>query len=165
LSSNLTVKQGIYDPSKRFAVTNIQNDKFGLKNEDFTFYWGKSPITIKSGQTIELPHHLAVKATIELTDKIMYEEVHAEEIEGRKTNKDYRSPKGLSVGIPNARDPIEKKIMRELALDEENPQVQVMRAQIKEELLRDLKAENATGSPALPASSVADFEGVNLPTK
>lgn len=138
MSSYLSVKDGIYDPSKRFGFKNITK-------EDFTFTWGNQPIKVKAGQEIELPHHLAVLATGKLVDKIMNDSVREEEVKMRTKNKDpmWRSPRGLSTGIPEARKPFETQILRELKIDDENPQMAVIRAQIREELLSDLNAEKA----------------------
>jgi len=51
------------------------------------------------------------------------------------------------LGVPAARKVWEDKICRVLEVDEESPQVQVMRSQIREELMKDLKAEPSQGSP------------------
>jgi len=157
MSSYLTVKEGIYDPLKRFAFTNITD-------EVFTFKWGGQPISVKPQETIELPHHLAVLATTNLVDKIMLDEARKDEEETRKKNKDpyWRSPKGISVGVPEARKPYEQKILRELKPDEESPQIQVMRAQIREELERDLKQEN---SPKVQRMSVSKEEFAEIKSK
>lgn len=138
MSSYLTVKNGIYDPSKRFAFTNVTD-------KDFVFSWGGNPITVKPKDTVEMPHHLAVLATTKLVDQIMLGEARQDELTMRKENKDpyWRSPKGISVGVPEARKPYEDKILRELQPDEENPQFAIQRARMKEELLRDLSAEKA----------------------
>lgn len=138
MSSYLTVKNGIYDPSKRFAFTNISST-------DFTFSWGGKPITVKTGDVVEMPHHLAVLATGKLVDQIMMGIAREDEIKMRLENKDpyWRSPKGISVGIPEARKPYEDKVLRELAPDEENPQTAMMRASMREQLMHDLSAEKA----------------------
>lgn len=155
MSSNLTVKEGIYDPTKRFAFTNISD-------ETFTFKWGGNPITVKPKETIELPHHLAVLATGKLVDHIMGSEARADELKMRAENKDpyWRSPKGIAMGVPEARRPYEEKILRELGPGEESPALQVMRAQIKEELQRDLSQEKAK-----PISSIKVGESEFAPIK
>lgn len=161
MSSNLTLRNGIYDPSKRFAFTNITD-------EDFIFKWADNPIKVKAGETVELPHHLAVKATIQLTDQIMIKEVHEEELKVRAETKNptYRSPRAISLGVPAAREPYESKILKELASrSDTDSQFQVIRAQKAEEILRDLKRENSAVPPTLPATSLDDFAAVNLPTK
>ena len=138
---------GVYDPSRRFAFTNITE-------EPFTSHWDSRPITVPKGATVELPHHLAVKMTTELVDKIMMDEAKLDEVQ--KNEPFYRSPKGMSVGVPAARKPWEDKILRELALDEESPAVQVMRTQIREELMRDMSQKPASG-PVVPPASMNEF--------
>lgn len=164
MSSDIWVKQGIYDPTKRFSFKNITS-------EPFTFTWGKSPITVKPNETIELPHHLAVLATTQLVDQIMSQEIKEEEdkmkIETR--NPYYRSQRGLSVGIPSARKPYEDKICKELTRTESKiteSQLGVIRTELTETLTRDLKAENSpviTKISEVGMSTPAAFEGINLP--
>jgi hypothetical protein len=163
MSSNFDVKQGIYDPTKRFAFTNITT-------EPFTFTWGKTPITVKAGETIELPHHLAVLATKQLVDLVMMKEVKEEEDKVKLETKNpyFRSQHGSSLGIPAAREVWEKKIVKELTPSESKiseSQMGVIRSELKDTLTRDLKAEN---SPTI--SKVSDvgmtkqaFEDINLP--
>lgn len=142
MSSNIEVKNGIYDATKRFAFTNI-------RDTDFTFKWDGKPITVKAGQTIELPHHLAVLATLQLTDEIM--------IKGfKESNPDplKPAPNGTALGVPAARAYYEEKILRELEVDEESPQVTIMRMQIKEELEKDLAKQKGK-----PVERVAVGEG------
>lgn len=144
MSSYLTKRDGIYDPSKRYGFKNITKEEGGI-GEDFTFVWNGTPFKVKVGQEVELPEHLALHATKYLVDKIMIDSVRDEEIKMRAKLKEpfWRSARGLSVGIPEARKPLETKILRELKIDDENPQMAVIRAQIKEELLNDLNAEKS----------------------
>lgn len=163
MSSNLTIRQGIYDPTKRFAFKNITE-------EPFTFTWNSDPITVKAGQEVELPHHMAILATGKIVDKIMMDIARDDEQKQRKINKDplWRSPKGIAVGVPEARRVWEEQVLRELKVDDENPQVAVMRAQMREELLKDLKGEKSTTPPTLPVSAkdmMKEFEGANVKPK
>jgi hypothetical protein len=130
---------GIYNPTLRFAFTNITE-------EPFTSAWDKAPIVIPAGETVELPHHLAVKLTTEMVDSIMIGQAKVNEVEYYKKNPGtpinmYRAP--ASLGVPAARKVWEDQILRQLDIDEESPQVQVMRAQIKAELMADLTKETA----------------------
>ena len=136
MSSFLDPKEGMYNPLKRFAFTNITT-------EPFTFTWDKIPMTVKPSDTIELPHHLALHATKHLVDKIMIEGIKIEEDVMKKEKNDpyFRHPKGTSLGVPGARKVYEDKILRELAVDEESPQIAIMRMKIKEELMADMKSE------------------------
>ncbi len=145
--SNLVGKsQGLYDPTKRYAFTNILS-------EDFVSAWGGAPIVVKAGQTIELQQYLANKLTDEMVDKIMIGNAKLDEVEYYKKNPNtapnmYRA--ASSLGVPAARKVWEDKIVRELAVDEESPQIQVMRAELKAELEASLQAQPTKGSPVIP---------------
>lgn len=157
MSSFLDKKSGIYDPSKRYGFKNITD-------KPFTFSWGGHPITVKAGEEIEVPEHYALLATKKIVDQIMMEEVAEEEKKMRADLRDpfWRSPKGIAIGIPAARKVYEDKVIRELALDEENPQIQVMRAQIKEQILGDI---NNAQKPKAPVETVvANFVQSGKPT-
>lgn len=144
--------QGLYDPTKRYAFTNITA-------EDFVSAWGGAPITIKAGQSVELTQHLANKLTDELVDKIMIGNVKLDEVEYYKKNPNtepnrYRA--ASSLGVPAARKVWEDKIVRELAIDEESPQVQIMRAELRAELEAELKKE-PTAAPVHVPTSLSEF--------
>lgn len=161
MSSNLWVKQGIYDPTRRFAFTNIDV-------VPFTFSWAKTPITVKVGETVELPHHLAVLATTQLVDKIMLDEINAKTEKLRAINPMYIAPNQAgSLGVPAAREPYETKILKELPKrDDGDAQLNIIRSQFKEEMSRDLKAENSphiTKASEIGVTNINEFEGINLP--
>lgn len=148
MSSLLEKNQGLFDPSKRFAFTNITT-------EDFSSAWGGAPIVVKPGQTIELSHHLAVKLTDELVDKIMIGNAKLDEVAYYKKNPNtapnmYRAPS--SLGVPAARKVWEDQIVRELAIDEESPQIQVMRAELKAELEAQLAAQPSKTGVVVPTN-------------
>lgn len=147
--------EGLYNPLLRFAFTNISESPF-------TIMWDNKVVTtLKGGETVELPHYLAVVATKALVDSIMIGNAKMDEIAYYKANPNtqpnmYRA--ASSLGVPAARKVWEDKICRVLEVDEESPQVQVMRSQIREELMKDLKAEPSQGSPLENApTSVQDF--------
>lgn len=142
---------GLFNPALRFAFTNVTD-------ADFTSLWDGRPITVKPGQTVELPHHLAVKMTGELVDSIMMGESKAEEdVQRTKLNDPYwRSPKGMSLGVPAARKPYEDRILRQLDADEESPELQVLRMQIRSELEADLARQPGVPDQA-PPSGIAEF--------
>lgn len=128
---------GIYNAMLRYSFTNISE-------EPFTSHWDSQPITVKPNQTIELPQHLAIKFTNELIDKIMISDVKIVESEYYKNNPNalpntYRAQS--SLGVPAVREEWADKIMKELELDEESPQLQAMRIQIRAELQDDLNKE------------------------
>lgn len=153
LQDLLYIRQGIYNPMLKFAFTNITE-------EEFVSAWGGEPIKIPAGLTVELPHHLAAKLTKELVDKIMIGNAKLNEIEFYKNNPNvqmntYRA--ASSLGVPAARKVWEDKIVHLMAPDEESPQTQLMRIKIKEELMRDLKAEPSSGSPLDNAPKLSEF--------
>lgn len=139
--------EGLYNPALRFAFTNITETPFESK-------WNSSPIIVPAGVTIELEHHLAVKLTKELVDKIIMGEAKLDEV--TKNKEGYRSPIGMSLGVPAARRIWEDKICRQLAVDEESPEIQIMRAKIKEELLADLSTETSR-EPVPTPSNLSEF--------
>lgn len=152
---------GVYNPLLRFAFTNITE-------EDFTSAWDGNPVTVKPGETVEVPEYLAVKFTGELVDKIMLEDVRLNEVEYYKKNRNampntYRAPN--SVGVPAARKVWEDQIVKQLQVDEESSQVQVYRAQLKAELTADLQAEPSTAPIPIPTSieEFADLDKSNQP--
>lgn len=151
MQSFLDVQNGLYNPSLRFAFTNITT-------EDFVSYFNGSPITVKPGQTIELNHYMAVKLTKELVDKIMIGNAKMDEV--AKNQPYYRSPMGGSLGIPAARKVFEDQILRQLKVDEESPEIQVLRAQIKAELQADMSAEKSNEPVKAPAS-LEEFSELN----
>lgn len=136
--------QSVFNPALRFAFTNITE-------EVFTSHWNKEPIVVQPHQTVELPHHLAVKLTRELVDNIMIGDAKLDEL--TKNQPYYRSPKGASLGVPAARAVWEEQIVRQLQVDEESPEMQVMKIKIKEELQRDMAQENAETNIPIPTST------------
>lgn len=148
--NNLIPTDGVFNPLRRFAFTNITNDLF-------TFHWNSQPISVKAHETVELPHHLMVVATTKLVDKIMIQKSKEDENEGKKTDRFYRGASML--GVPAARKVYEDQIVRELQVDEESPQIAVMRSQIRDQVLKDI--ENGAKKAAPVESIVAS---VNLET-
>lgn len=148
MSSLVGKNDGVFNPLLRFAFTNITT-------EVFTSAWNGSPITVKPGQTVELSHHLADKMTDELVNKIMIGNAKLDEVEYYKKNPNtqpnfYRA--ASSLGVPAARKVWEDQIVRKLEVDEESPEIQVMRAQIKEELMSDLSKEKSSAPVSMPSS-------------
>ena len=150
MRSKLEIEKGIYDPTRRFAFTNIHNEPFDVQWD------GKNLGTVQPGQTIELPHHLAVKCTCELVDRIMIEETKADEALHTSTAY-YRSPKASRLGVPMARKPYEDKILKEIEIDPTTPQFKILASQAVEEIKRDLNAESSAAitSMAVPMDALA----------
>lgn len=156
MTSFLTKKDGIYDPLARYGFTNIDT-------EPFDFKWGGQSIIVQPGQEVEMPEYMAITATQHLVDRVMLKEIHEEEVEMRQKRKEpfWRSPRGLSFGIPAARKPYEDKVLRKLALDEESPQVAIMKAQIREQVLKDINAkENKEPISESVIAGTKEFAGV-----
>lgn len=127
----------IFNPARKFAFTNITE-------EDFVSAWNGTPITIKAGQTVELPHHLANKMVDELVDKIMIGEAKLDEVAMLEKNPSQplpRSNKGMSLGVPAVRKVWEDKIVKELVVDPEEPQFKILASQVKAELEADMSRE------------------------
>lgn len=158
---NLMSPEGIYNPLLKFSFTNISEAPFEIKWD------GAVVTTLKGGETVELPHYLAVTATKALVDMIMIGNAKLDEITYYKNNPNtqpnmYRASSAL--GVPAARKVWEDQICRVMAVDEESPQVQVMRATIKAELMKDLQAQPSQGSPLENApTSLSDFADLNAP--
>ncbi len=155
LDELLHPKMGVFNPSIKFAFTNITEEPFDI-------VWDGALVTrVEPNITVELPHYLAVKCTKELVDKIMIANAKLNEVEFYKNNPNvqintYRAPN--SLGVPSARKVWEKQIVRILEVDESSPQVRIIRAQVKEELLKDLNAQPSKGSPLDNApGSVTEF--------
>ena len=128
---------GLFNPTLRFAFTNITS-------EDFLSYWDGQPITVKAGKTVEVSHHLAVKMTKEMVDKIMIGNAKLDELKNTTAiNPQYRSPQGMSLGVPAARKIWEDQIIKELTPDEESPDIVEMRAKLKAEILAGQNKEQA----------------------
>ena len=122
MRSTLEIDKGMYDPLRRFAFTNITEQPFEVRWD------GKSLGIVEPGQTIELPHHLAVKSTVELVDKIIIAETKADE-ELHSSTPYYRSPKASRLGVPMARKPYEDKILKEIEVDPNTPEFKILASQ------------------------------------
>lgn len=143
MASYLTVKDGVYDPKKRFAVTNIMD-------EDFTFSWDGVESVIKAGDTVELPHHLMVLVATKMTDKCILEEAWAENKEIHKATPWIDSRKNASLGVPELRKMYEDRIVKEIPFDQASSQFKILASQQMEQIKKDFSAE-----PAQPVQSFA----------
>lgn len=144
MSSNLTKKEGIYDPTKRGAFTN-------WSNEDFVGVWAGEGITIKAGQTVTLPEHLAIKFTGEFVDREMVKEEMSNFVPSVKWPT-YEESEKTMVGIPSARTPYEKKTLKWLERSDESPEMQLLRMQVLDEIKKDFTASPSTEPPRAPSS-------------
>ena len=104
-----TGKQGMFDPTKRYALTN----KTG---EPFEFQWNGVKVNMAVDETLELPQYLAYNATKKMIDQIMQAKSHKELLKAREINPAYISPNGAGLlGVPAARYEVEKMIVTELS--------------------------------------------------
>jgi hypothetical protein len=158
---NILNPEGLYNPLLKFAFTNITETPFEI------IWDGKIVTTLKAGETVELNHYLAVACTKRLVDMIMIGNAKLDELTYYKNNPNmqpntYRAPNAL--GVPSARKVWEDQICRVMDTDEESPQVQIMRATIREELMKDLQAQPSQGSPLEGAPArVEDFADLTKP--
>ncbi len=117
--SFLEKEQGIFEPGRRYAFTNISD-------RVFTSRWNGFPIIVQPNETIEVSdvtpmpgsgmgECLAIKMTKELVDAIMMGNAKADEL--AKNQPLYRSPLGGLMGVPSARKPIEDSILQPLPED------------------------------------------------
>lgn len=133
MSSFLTLKEGIYDPLRRFAITNIDTEVYELR-------WDSRVVArLQPGDTVELPQHLAVLAAVDIADRVIMREVQADE----KAHPGTPSKLVSKMLVPTARKEVEDKIIKEIEVDREAPQYQILVSQKREELLADLNSENA----------------------
>ena len=161
MSSIVGKDQGLFDPSKKYAFTNITT-------EPLESAWGGQPINIPAGETVELPQHLADKLVDELVDRIMIGAAKLDEVEFYKKNpgaalQSYHSNLGMNLGVPAARKVWEDQIVKELGPEEETPQMQIERAAIRDELLANLSAEVSSEPPPVPTSLEEFSELKNTP--
>lgn len=154
--------EGLFNPTLRFAFTNITD-------EDFTSYWAGQPIIVKAGQSVELTHHLAVKMTKEMVDKIMQGEAKLDEVNYYKNNPNtapnmYRSPIGSMMGVPSARKEWEDKVCRLMSQDEESPEMVLMKTQLRDEILAGVNKEKQTDAPVHIPTSLSEFSELGKET-
>ncbi len=140
--------EGVYNGLARYAFTNITE-------EEFVSHWDGQPWIVPAGQTVELPEYMAVKMTKELVDKIMIGEVKLAEDNYYKANpgaapNSFRAPN--QMGVPAARKVWEDKIVRQMEIDEESPQMAIERAKIRSEMEAQFKRDAQPGKVDMPAS-------------
>ncbi len=135
--------------------------------------WAGVPITVLPGETIEISYMtpipdvgqaLAEKMTKELVDKIMIDDIKMEEVE--KNQPYYRSPRGMSLGVPAARKIWEDQIIREIEPDEESPALQTLRNKMRQEILTSKDEKSTVQSVHIP-TGLGEFADLDksVPTK
>lgn len=161
---------GLFDPSARYAFTNISD-------EVFTSRWGGIPITVEPHQTIKIERHspvenggqaVAIKMTTELVDLIMTNVVRMDEMQmmadQKLTRNMARSDKAMSIGVPSARKEWEDKILKRLGADEEIGQgelsnMESMRESLKAEIVSQNTSKVSHEAPSIPMDAIGDLTG------
>ena len=153
MSQLIEKKAGIFNNAQRFAVTNILD-------EDMNFMWGGNPFSIPAHKTVSLPIYLANSVVDQLVDKILMDEMKANELAYYEKNPNtevnrYRAPNFLSN--VTMRKALEDKIAKPLEMETGSTEAQLLKMQIKEELEHDLKQEVSTSPVSVPMSAVGSF--------
>lgn len=144
MSSYLNDKgQGmVYDPKRKFAVTN-------WSNEDVTANWadpgpngtGDNFYTLHAGETKTYPQYLAYFITEQFVDREMYKAAD-------KEAKDTRQRERLEMAVANKdmRKPYEDKTLQEVIEGKEDPEVTAMRAEIRKKLIQEGNIQGGEGN-------------------
>lgn len=150
-------EQGMYDPTKRYAFTNPTEDVF-------KFQWNGVEVEVASKETIELPQYLAVLATTKIIDQMMTEVERKKTEKIREVQPAYIAPNGAGMlGIPAARLPYEKMVIRELAPKTgSDAKLDIIR--MKEQVEADIKRSKSEIQPIESVTatvSKGDFSELN----
>lgn len=150
-------KQGMFDPTKRYSLTN----KTG---ETFEFQWNGVKVEIAVDESVELPQYLAYIAANKMIDQMMMAKNHKELLKIRETNPAYIAPNGAGLlGVPAAREVYEKMILRELAAKTGNDaKLDIIR--MKEQVEADIKRSAQEAQP-IGSIKVAQTEFAELTEK
>jgi len=125
--------EGMYNPLVRFAFTNVLDT-------EFKSYWNSRPFTVKPHETVKLTHHLAVKFTKELVDKLMFLDKKPE-----------------SLAIPELRKPYENKVLALLPFEDEN-QLEIIKGDFLDQIARDTSRPEGEPDAQSPAETISlDF--------
>jgi hypothetical protein len=148
-------EQGMFDPTKRYAFTNITD-------EVFQFGWNGVTIDVAPKETVELPQYLAYQAVNKIIDQMIMSKNKKDLDKVRETNPNYLTPPGAGMmGIPAYRETFEKMVVREIAPKTGNDaKLDVIRA--KEQIMADIKRSQEEVKP-IETVTVAptEFAGLN----
>lgn len=154
--SNLD-KVGLYDLTQRYRLTNIDDEKF-------TGRWnGRTFVVLNPGESATIPESQAINFAKEICTRVMQKEEKAKFVPNMN-EPTWEQSQRTRVGLPMARDAYEKRILQKIEAGEETPELQVMRAQMREQLLNDMSAQVSTDAPSGPKSAV-DLSLVDDPSK
>lgn len=141
-----TEERSLYDNSQRYKFTNIDD-------EEFVCMWNGEEITrIPAGASVTLPESQAITYAKDLCTRVMTKEERAKFVPNMREATWEESQK-TRVGLPMARDPYEKRILSKLNASDETPEIQLMKAQIKDQLLSDMSAQVSTDAPTGPKAT------------
>lgn len=142
--SNLQ-KEGVYDQAHRARFTNIDN-------EDYLGMWdSKVYVRVPAGDSVTLPEAQAITFGIDLATRVMMKDERKKFVP-TMLEPTWEMSQRTKIGIPSARDPYEKQIVRWLDAGEETPEMQALRSQVRDQIMQDMKAEVSTEPPKGPSS-------------
>ena len=133
-------EQGMFDPTKRYAFTNITE-------ELFQFGWNGVTIDVAPKETVELPQYLAYQAVNKMIDQLIMSKNKKDLDKIRETNPAYLTPPGAGMmGIPAYRLTFESAIVRELPPKAgADAKLDIIRA--KEQIMSDIKRSQEETKP------------------
>lgn len=133
-------EQGMFDPSKRYAFTNITD-------EPFSFGWNGVNIDVAPKETIEIPQYLAYQAVNKMIDQLIMAKNKKDLDKIRETNPAYLTPPGAGMmGIPAYRVTFEDMIVKELTPKSGNDaKLDIIRA--KEAVMSDIRRSQEEAKP------------------
>ena len=146
--------QGMFDPTKRYAFTNITD-------ENFQFGWNGVTIDVAPKETIELPQYLAYQATNKIIDQIIMSKSKRDLDKIRETNPGFLTPPGAGMmGVPAYRLTFEDMVVRELPPKVgAEAKLDIIRA--KEQVMSDIKRSSEEVKP-IETIKVAQTEFAEL---
>lgn len=105
-----------------------------------------------------------------MVDQIMQGEAKMDEVAYYERNQNaapntYRSPKGLSMGIPAARKVWEDQIIKQLPTEQDTVEFELMRQEFMEEIERDSNAKPSTEPVKVPAAMLSGNDNAQLPAE
>lgn len=142
--SNLD-KEGLYDQSQRYRFHNIDDEVFVGK-------WnGTEYVTVPAGESVTLPESQAINFAKQLATRVMIKD-EQEKFVPTMMEPTWEQSRKTRTGIPMAREPYEKRILKKIEIGEETPEIQSLRSQIREELISDMSMQVSTEAPQGPRS-------------
>jgi hypothetical protein len=147
-------EQGMFDPTKRYAFTNITD-------EPFQFGWNGVNIDVAPKETVEIPQYLAYQAVNKMIDQLIIAKNKKDLDKIRETHPEYLTPPGAGMmGIPAYRVTFESMIVRELPPKVgADAKLDIIRA--KEQVMSDIRRSQVETAP-IESIKVAQTEFAEL---